>query len=369
MSLRVGGLPPTQTAHQLARNGPSTGPYPAFMTSATSNGDIASCRCVAAQSFLHQRYHSQRFVMDRSHRAFSPIHLYRAKPQGTPGLRCLAQFDSRGFVRVATPFEILWRDPLLLPPMVAMAVEMPENKPDMRRLAELTQMAAAEDVRRKLSALQELVFFPLHLACPVVTGLASDRDELVRAQAVFSGAILLDGVSEEDVESFPLFGAMVEKLTSDRSPTVRSACATALAHLTGDEVLNALTGALGREEDWLVRMCVAVSLGTLGDRRAAPRLRDELVKFNPASCEADSLIVQGMIGALSELHDTHAIRIISSFRCNSDFLIRQQVAEALQVFDDIEVITVLEQLSSDPVEVVSRQAKVSLDAIRKRQLP
>mmetsp|Transcript_25121 Transcript_25121/g.61168 ORF Transcript_25121/g.61168 Transcript_25121/m.61168 type:complete len:336 (-) Transcript_25121:195-1202(-) len=297
---------------------------------------------------------------------------------GCAGLRAVLRVDETGRVPVATPFGIVPRDPLSLPPMVSLAWEQAEkatadtsHSAMKRRLSELEPTLEGRDVSRKLAALQELNFFPPEIASQVLLKCADDSvDELVRSQAMFTAVLYLRQImeasqeTEVELQNQPCFQAVVGRLSTDGSPTVRSAAAGALGQLRGEAVLRALERSFMEEKDWLVQMSVAVSLGSLSDERATPSLRKALNRFDPKHCENDSLVVQGVVGALGQLGAEEAIDDIIRFAHSNDMLVRQQVAEALQAFADERAAAALETMLDDEFEVVRLQASRSLAAVR-----
>mmetsp|Transcript_2980 Transcript_2980/g.5696 ORF Transcript_2980/g.5696 Transcript_2980/m.5696 type:complete len:314 (-) Transcript_2980:1059-2000(-) len=275
-------------------------------------------------------------------------------------VQALAEKDSRGYVELATPFGIVSRDPMELPPMVAMAVESTASNVPASRISEL-MILVKSNVKRKLVALQELQFYPRESVTPTVVEMTKDTEELVRAQAAYVCAMFCKGLDSDQMVGSGPYLALLDTLQSDGSPTVRSASASALSHLSGEHIFNALIRTFLEDADWLVRMSAAVSLGSIGDKRAAPVLLQTL-RAKAKDVESQSLVIQAIIGALAQLEADEALDDILSFWNSSDLLVRQQVAEGLARFGGGKVAQTLELMTKDPAEIVAQQAKYSLQA-------
>ena len=272
--------------------------------------------------------------------------------------------DRSGWVRLATPFGVVKRDPYTLPPMVSKAAEMkPSDFEDETRLAELREKVVVnEKAAGQLQALQELCFFPPAQSAPLfIEFLQVSKDELARSQAVFGLALLFE---TDTPQSMQAFDAVKRALLEDESPTVRSAAAGALSYATAPqfECSKFLLRQLFEDHDWLVKMSLAVALGAVGNDESAAQMIPWLRKADPQDCAHESLLIQAVIGALGQLKYEPAVEELERWAGSSDRMIRMQTAEALHVFFKSEkAIEILESLLKDGEKQVVQQAQYSLD--------
>ncbi|KAA8495659.1 hypothetical protein FVE85_1814 [Porphyridium purpureum] len=321
---------------------------------AARNVSAHGCRARAAVSVL-------------SEKAQRP--LVTPKKRAPASVRMMGDVDEQGRVRIATPFGVVRRDPYTLPPMVSKAAEMrPSEFADQSRLQELQEKLTMRDSRPQLQALQELCFFPPDQSAPLfIKVVQSSNDELARSQAVFSCTLFFDS---DGPEAQSAFDAIKQALLSDSSPTVRSAAASALAYATAPrfECAQLLMRQLFEDSDWLVKMCVAVALGAVGDENTGAQMLPFLTRADPRNCEQDSLLIQGIIGALGQLGYEPCVGELARWLNTNDRMIRLQVAEALNMFDTPQALALLEGLVQDADQQVAQQATYSLDALRKRRV-
>jgi len=130
----------------------------------------------------------------------------------------------------------------------------------------------------------------------LAAALTQDKEAHVRAQAARSVAAphlfkreLMGALSDPEVRvreaaaralarpsgAFAA-GALVQRLTDDRWPIVRSAAALALAEFASDPRVDATLGEALEDDAWVVRRDAAVALGKRGARAQAEPLRDRL---------------------------------------------------------------------------------------------
>eukprot|EP00184_Porphyridium_aerugineum_P008195 CAMPEP_0184693032 /NCGR_PEP_ID=MMETSP0313-20130426/1336_1 /TAXON_ID=2792 /ORGANISM="Porphyridium aerugineum, Strain SAG 1380-2" /LENGTH=330 /DNA_ID=CAMNT_0027150985 /DNA_START=175 /DNA_END=1167 /DNA_ORIENTATION=+ len=280
----------------------------------------------------------------------------------------LGNRDELGRVMVATPFGIIRRDPDTLPPMVSKAAEMSANDfTDQTRLRELELKLQENRSDKKLSALQELCFFPPDQALPLFAKtLDTSNDELARSQSVFGCSLFFDNPQQEAATMS--YETVVKALLNDSSPTVRSSAAGALGYVkTGkSQTVKLLARQLLEDDDWLTKLCLSVSLGMLGDPTAVDILLPELKKYNPAILNDDTLILQGIIGALGQLKAVSALDEFQRWVNNPDRFLRTQLAESLYNFEDPRALSMLNILANDNEESVKRQARMSIEFLQER---
>jgi len=300
-------------------------------------------------------------------------------------IQALGDRDDQGRVRIATPFGIVRRDPDSLPPMVSKAAEMlveDFGEANKRRLAEVDAKLRSKRSADQLAALQELCFYPHEESVPrVVRVLQSSGDEMARSQAAFLCMLVLENLQTEQTQTKDseltqagkahaqsCYEAVEAALMSDGSPTVRSAAAGVLGNVRLDDFRERLDGVLKRqlleETDWLVKMCLAVSLGTRGDPSAGNVLLPFIQRLKLSECEDNSLVIQGVIGALGQLNIAAALPELERWSKCSDMMIRMQVAESLQGFAPEEnVLELAHALLKDENELVQQQARHSIAAL------
>jgi len=297
-------------------------------------------------------------------------------------VRALGERDDQGRVRIATPFGIVRRDPDALPPMVSKAAAMTLTEfgwGNWRRLGELDEKLSSSSSADQLSALQELCFYPADESVPrLVRTISKSDDEMARSQAAFACLLVLDNFEETRGEgklsakrhrqAMRCYEAIEAALISDSSPTVRSAAAGVMGSLKLSAVRERLDCLLKRlmleENDWLVKMCLAVSLGSRGDPSAGAVLLPFIQRLKLSDCENNSLVIQGVIGALGQLNIVAALPELERWSKCPDMMIRMQVAEALQGFaPDAEVLTLAKAMLGDENQLVQQQARHSIAAL------
>mmetsp|Transcript_10646 Transcript_10646/g.19203 ORF Transcript_10646/g.19203 Transcript_10646/m.19203 type:complete len:357 (-) Transcript_10646:1499-2569(-) len=282
--------------------------------------------------------------------------------------------DDQGRVRIATPFGVVSRDPYSLPPMVSKAAEMKtlEFAENSHRLEELKIALNRSASGPQLAALQELCFYPPEEAVPLlVQTMQKSIDEMARSQATFACLLIMENEQVTSEILSKCYEAVEYALKSDGSPTVRSAAAAVVGAVLDPEYVDrasqVLTRQLMEETDWLVKMCLAVALGTRGDKNAVTTLLPMLQRNAIEDCSNQSLVIQGIIGALGQLGAVEALPEFQRWSGCDDSMIRMQVAEALQGFGPEEgVIELAESLKTDENALVRQQADGSLQVLLRK---
>lgn len=337
-------------------------------------------------------------------------------------------------VELATPFGVAVRDLLSLPARVATVAEQcrtQEGIPQAQsRFEELSETIANGKMRNRLTAMQEAHFYPRALVVPVLlqvlrsavvharerqrlegtgpgTSLSSrpkslsslvlpDQvfDEMSRSQAAFSLAIMLgqnDTPSGGIVEEWrsDTLEALIEVLQQDPDPAARAATAGALGHVgsRSSQHYSMLVEPLIRcfektEEDWIVRLSAAASLGLMRAREALPLFIEELNKHDVKSESGKSLLVQTVICALGDLaylsySDSEidrelvqrGVNAVERFSQSEDILVRISVTESLGHWcrHSPKALATVERLLLDPNEHVAKTARFALDVFQKQQ--
>ncbi len=119
----------------------------------------------------------------------------------------------------------------------------------------------------------------------------------------------------------------LKELLSDPRPNVRFMGARALQALKSAESLDALAGALGKEENPLVVCAMLRALGSLGDTRAAPHVRRRIDSADPS-------IVKFAAEAAAALGDKAALPSLAAalgrMKDDADPMVKTEILKALR---------------------------------------
>mmetsp|Transcript_14124 Transcript_14124/g.28903 ORF Transcript_14124/g.28903 Transcript_14124/m.28903 type:complete len:554 (-) Transcript_14124:1172-2833(-) len=173
--------------------------------------------------------------------------------------------------------------------------------------------------------------------------LEESKFEFVRATA----AVLLgqlEGELSEEIQDRCLH-KLVDILRGDKDYGVRAAAAAGCGYLEDPRAVQALKAAYREDDQWQVHFAIVVSLGNIRDREAV-----EFLLGLSKSPQLNSLVMQGIIGALGEIGDPRAIPfLISQVRQVDDWTTRERLISALEIFasQDVTVLNAIEHLKRD----------------------
>eukprot|EP00276_Gloeochaete_wittrockiana_P006218 CAMPEP_0184657950 /NCGR_PEP_ID=MMETSP0308-20130426/22982_1 /TAXON_ID=38269 /ORGANISM="Gloeochaete witrockiana, Strain SAG 46.84" /LENGTH=271 /DNA_ID=CAMNT_0027096469 /DNA_START=322 /DNA_END=1137 /DNA_ORIENTATION=+ len=213
--------------------------------------------------------------------------------------------------------------------------------------------------KQQLNALSEIRFLPAIAAVPLVEQvLKTSTNELVKSQALYA-LVALGPAALTD--ALRIIKAVLE---TESDYTVRAAAAGALGYIEDNDASEILMRAFYEDVNWIVRYSAVVALGNKKNERSLDFLISTLDKQN-AEDKSDTLLIQALIGVLGEMKDVRAVEPILRFVGNGDFMVRAKVAEALGNLPSERSVSALEYLEKDGVEMVFRQAELSLKQAKK----
>lgn len=214
-------------------------------------------------------------------------------------------------------------------------------------LTEIASSLNSSDSRDRLIALAKLKSFTPEEAVPLIKKVINDPNLQVRAMAIFAlGA-------KPQPECLDL---LMPILSGDEDYSIRAAAAGALGYLADTRAFEGLLRAFYEDTEWVVRFSAAVSLGNLQDPRAEDVLMQALKSDEP-------LFQQAAIAALGEIGALDSIGDILQFVGSNDWVIRQNLAEALGNLPVEKSISALRYLAKDAHPQVAEAAELSLQRL------
>jgi len=268
-----------------------------------------------------------------------------------------AQFDPSAdmYEEVPTPFGMV-RSVITPDSRRKRVMSEPELKEFIYRLG--LDLRSDGD-KQQLNALSEIRFLPAIAAVPLVEQvLKTSTNELVKSQALYA-LVALGPAALTD--ALRIIKAVLE---TESDYTVRAAAAGALGYIEDNDASEILMRAFYEDVNWIVRYSAVVALGNKKNERSLDFLISTLDKQN-AEDKSDTLLIQALIGVLGEMKDVRAVEPILRFVGNGDFMVRAKVAEALGNLPSERSVSALEYLEKDGVEMVFRQAELSLKQAKK----
>ncbi|KAK4536100.1 hypothetical protein CDCA_CDCA07G2125 [Cyanidium caldarium] len=393
---------------------------------ARPSGRAAACTSAAAG-----RAGVRRARVARSTRELRRLRLLAApsRPDGPRDATNAARSGDTGdSVEIATPFGVATREVLALPARVLTVLEQrgaAGGIPCMEERFEAVVVSVRRgDVRSRLAAMQEAIFYPSAAVVPLLievllSSLCQKREreqleqvapaeplqsrveilrsvsaqhrtyeELSRSQAAFSLALVLgrpsnaslmdrlrDDVREDGVN------AMLDTLEHDPDPPVRAAVAGAVGHIGGRVQTvrqRAIPPLLRRfvedNEDWIVRLSAAVSLGMLQAHETLSELVKELERHTVRSESGTSLFVQSVVGCVGEIGAVsdrvepewraRAVDALCRYAGSNQRMVLVAVAEALGRWAprSQQALEALRHLADSADSTVAEQARISMAA-------
>ena len=205
----------------------------------------------------------------------------------------------------------------------------------------------SEAFNDRISGLNQLRSFEPKVAFPIIQPLLKDKEARVRYAAVSQ----MDAVGVGfEAEALVL---LKDSLQNDSEIDVKAAAADAIAGLKITKAYPDLEAAYRSTEEWLLQFSIIASLGELGDPRAYDLLAEAL------KSETD-LVQTSAIGAFGDLGDRRAIELLLPLADDSDWQIRQRVAQSLGRLGGDEVQATLKKLAEDEQDIVAEAAKYYL---------
>lgn len=144
------------------------------------------------------------------------------------------------------------------------------------------------------------------------------------------------------------------KWAEDNEPSI--ALITALGATRSPRVVDVLLKWLDMGNESL-NGAIAFALGTIGDKRAVPKLM-ELVKENAPGAPAAAI-------ALGQLRDRRALPVLRAALRSANPEVRGNAVSALQLFNDASVIDDLKPLLRDPDPTVRARARSTIEFLKK----
>jgi HEAT repeat protein len=196
------------------------------------------------------------------------------------------------------------------------------------------------DFQYRLKAIAALKAYPAEVVVPILIDLIEDPEILVRSFVAM-------GLGKKQTAA--AFTALLEMMKFDLNPNVRAEAANSLSFF-GKATAPHLSSTFCQDDHWLVRRSILAALADL-------QCHDELYEVCIEALSGEDLHLQAAaIAALGGLVNTNyhelALAKLLTLVDRDERLIRQQVAYALNHFDDPTAKLALSQLRQDPDRAV-----------------
>ncbi|MBK4730015.1 HEAT repeat domain-containing protein [Oxynema sp. CENA135] len=202
----------------------------------------------------------------------------------------------------------------------------------------------SEDLGDRIKGVNQLRQLDRATAFDLVQGAIGDRSPRIRYAAVSQMAHL--GVENRELS----LTVLRDRLLNDSEADVQSAAADALGALQLTEAFDELRHLYETTQEWLLKFSIVAALGELGDDRSFEILEDALKSD-------EELVKTAAISSLGELGDRRATPLLLPFATDPDWQIRHRLAQALGRLGGDEVRATLETLAEDEVDLVGQTAR------------
>ncbi len=202
-------------------------------------------------------------------------------------------------------------------------------------LLEIQLNLASSDVQERLLAVAALRQYDAAIAVPLLASRRCDQMVLVRS------FVAMGFGHQQNPEAFRFLVSMLE---TEVTANVRAEVASALIKY-GKAAVSPIVRAFHRYPDWLMRMCILLSLSEMDSPQ-------ELFQLCLAAWVDSNLVVQETgVQCLASLVGTpleeDALLHLLAFGQSEKWQIRRQTAIALRVFDDFRAVVRLSELQHD----------------------
>ncbi len=207
----------------------------------------------------------------------------------------------------------------------------------------------SDDYGDRLVGVNQLRQLNPAVAFDLIQPLLTDKNARVRYAAVSQ----LDTLGKQDLEK--TLELLLNCIATDSEQDVKAAAADVIGALKLTQAYETIESLYYQTSDWIIQVSIVAALGEMGDPRGFNLLNDALKSEN-------SLVRTSAINALGELGNPEAIPLLIPFAKDEDWQIRLRVAQALGNLDGEEAKAVLNELSSDSMELVAQQAQYQLNS-------
>lgn len=220
-----------------------------------------------------------------------------------------------------------------------------------RALGVVLSLARDRDAVLRANAIEAMQPMPDRAAALVARGLGDQRPVVRYAACVTAGMLKLESVADA-----------MRPLTGDSDPSVRAAALYALHRLGADVDITPLAGLL-RSRNGQVRANVALLLGLIGEKSAAPMLKAAADEPLPKADAVDAAVVRCQIAeAIVRLGDESELNTIRAGAYNTFGEVRIVSINAMGAVKDRRMIPALKQFLKDEPQPEPPEVKLAAAA-------
>ena len=202
-------------------------------------------------------------------------------------------------------------------------------------IEQIKDALADSNPQQRMKGIRELRNYESDVAAPLLLNHVKDQEFLVRSFVAM-------GLGRKKSES--AFNALLEMMTADSDPNVRSEAANSLSFY-GDRAIPYLRKMYEEDNHWLVRRSIIAAMADLH----APQ---ELLEICAIGLEGDDeTVMESCLNCLSlfartELKES-ALQLLLTWAEDKSWRIRLQVAKSLGQYQDKKAIATLNKLKQD----------------------